>query len=114
MSLTKEDKLGPVMRMYDLIVERVNDRVEYFMGRVLTIVDAAISDPEQRKGLKDLIKGVAWEKSWHITSIGQIIKQFAVKYTKVEIPEEVRYFLENGEWKKTCMTPRDSQNYFPD
>lgn len=39
---------------------RLNDAIwknkERLMGQVLTIIDAAFSDPEQRKAVKDLVK----------------------------------------------------------
>lgn len=34
-----------------------NDDVNFTLGRVLTIVDASIADPVQRKAVKDLVKG---------------------------------------------------------
>lgn len=114
MSIKSEKELGPVMRLYDLIEEQVYSREQYLLGRVLTIIDASISDPEQRKGLKDLVKEVRADKSWHMLHIGNIIKQFIEKYSKVEISEEVKYFLANGEWKKSAGVSSSDQNYFPD
>lgn len=38
----------------------INDDQRYKLGRVLTIVDASISDPEQRKAIKDLVNSEWW------------------------------------------------------
>lgn len=37
-----------------------NAEKRYLLGLVLTIIDAAIADPDQRKAIKDLINGAAW------------------------------------------------------
>ena len=36
----------------------------YLLGRILTVVDAAIADPQQRKAIKDLMKG-EFNESWN-------------------------------------------------
>ena len=33
----------------------INDDQRFKLGRVLTIIDAVIADPEQRKAIKDLV-----------------------------------------------------------
>lgn len=38
----------------------INDGLSNRLGRVLTIIDASIADPEQRKALKDLIRDGWW------------------------------------------------------
>lgn len=38
----------------------INSVDRYKLGRVLTIIDASIADPEQRKAIKDLINGDWW------------------------------------------------------
>ena len=48
------DAIDPVVRY-----ERINTLV----GKVLSIIDAAISDPDQRKAVKDLAKGACW--NWY-------------------------------------------------
>lgn len=40
----------------------INDDQRFKLGRVLTIIDAAISDPEQRKAIKDLVNSEWWGK----------------------------------------------------
>ena len=40
----------------------INDDQRFKLGRVLTIIDAAISDPEQRKAIKDLVQNEWWTR----------------------------------------------------
>jgi hypothetical protein len=40
----------------------INDDRRYKLGRVLTIVDASIADPNQRKAIKDLVQGQWWSE----------------------------------------------------
>lgn len=41
----------------------INDDQRYKLGRVLTIIDASIADPEQRKAIKDLVNNEWWTRS---------------------------------------------------
>lgn len=60
-----------------LNLRKLNDRTStnihnyknYTVGRVLTVVDAAISDVEQRKAVKDLVTQAIWEGEYHTTGI---------------------------------------------
>lgn len=60
MSMSKSivDKLSTVIQ------DEVNMNVGYLKGRILTILDASIQDPEQRKALKDLVKQEIEETRW--------------------------------------------------
>lgn len=40
----------------------INDDQRFKLGRVLTIIDAAIADPEQRKAIKDLVNNEWWSR----------------------------------------------------
>lgn len=42
----------------------INDDDRHKLGKVLTIIDASISDPEQRKAIKDLINDSWWNKQY--------------------------------------------------
>jgi hypothetical protein len=52
----------------DLLSERVNmdiyEQRKHLLGKVLTVIDASISDPEQRKAAKDLINNAWYEGSY--------------------------------------------------
>lgn len=41
----------------------INAEERFKLGRVLTIIDAAISDPEQRKAIKDLVNNEWWNNN---------------------------------------------------
>lgn len=45
----------------------INAEERYKLGRILTVVDASISDPEQRKAIKDLINSQWWDRSYRAT-----------------------------------------------
>jgi hypothetical protein len=40
--------------------EYINEDQRYKLGRVLTIIDASIADPEQRKAMKNLVNNEWW------------------------------------------------------
>lgn len=50
------------------LCQRINDQLgsdkSYLLGRVKTVVDGAIQDPEQRRAVKDLIDTAFWQNSW--------------------------------------------------
>ena len=49
-------KLKPIYWLRNYLSENYQRKTDKFLGQVLTIIDAAISDKEQRKGIKDLIQ----------------------------------------------------------
>lgn len=46
-----------VYPFYTRTHEHCHEEVKYLLGRVLTIVDASITDPTANKAVKDLVKG---------------------------------------------------------
>jgi hypothetical protein len=58
-----EDTDGSKRISDDLIPVVSYDRINYLVGKLLTVVDASFSDMEQRKAVKDLIKQIPWD--WH-------------------------------------------------
>jgi len=104
------------MRLYDLIQREMVDGENYFLGKILTIIDASIPDAERRKGLKDLIKNARYEHpNWRLRRVAEIINQFGEKYSKVAASEEESYFLKKGEWPRDKeMAPPSNENYFPE
>lgn len=66
-------------KQLDLLSEKVNQDIyeqrKYLLGRILTVVDAVASDPEQRKAIKDVIQdlfhqGSYWNNiKWHFNEI---------------------------------------------
>jgi predicted kinase len=53
-----------------LLAEKINENVydqrKHLIGKILTIVDASFSDPEQRKAVKDMVNDAFYGPSyWH-------------------------------------------------
>ena len=49
-----------LQRFNEDLGQYINGEERYKLGRVLTIIDASIADPEQRKAIKDLINNEWW------------------------------------------------------
>lgn len=47
-----------VYRLVEWLQDEQSRNVSYFEGRLLTILDAVVSDPEQRKATKDLVRNL--------------------------------------------------------
>lgn len=57
----KEEPLRRVLQRFNEdLGTYINDDQRNKLGRVLTIIDASISDPTQRKAIKDLVQGQWW------------------------------------------------------
>lgn len=58
------DTLRPLLQAFNEdLGGYINDDQRYKLGRVLTIIDASIADPEQRKAIKDLVNNEWWAPS---------------------------------------------------
>ena len=73
-------KEQPLFQVRNLIWDNTRDEKRYVIGRILTIIDASISDQEQRKGIKDLIHQVSWGQEWREKELSEILLQFSEKY----------------------------------
>lgn len=49
-----------LQRFNEDLGQYINSDQRYKLGRVLTIIDASIADPEQRKAIKDLVNNEWW------------------------------------------------------
>lgn len=49
-----------LQRFNEDLGQYINAEERFKLGRVLTIIDAAIADPEQRKAIKDLVNNEWW------------------------------------------------------
>jgi hypothetical protein len=60
--------------------------ISHLEGRLLTIVDSSISDPVQRKAMKDLVTQAVWEKWFNIartqSELGVAQKSVVTESTK--------------------------------
>ena len=104
------------MRLNDLIRSEMFERENYLFGRIYTILDASISDSEQRKGLKDLVRQIREDINWNMRTVNRVIGQFGEKFYKGDFPEDERCYLKTGEWPKQEGEPNlpPTQNYFPE
>lgn len=81
-----EVKISPLFKLRNYIIDNKRDREKYLLGRVMTIVDASISDAEQRKGIKDLIKSEFYTET-HRGDIESILLEFVEKFAKDQAPK---------------------------
>lgn len=58
------NELRPMLQLFNENLSRyINDNERYKLGRVLTIIDASFTDPDQRKAVKDLVQNEWWNTS---------------------------------------------------
>ena len=56
--------LRPMLQHFNEELGRyINEKERFKLGRVLTIIEASFTDPEQRKAVKDLINDIWWGQS---------------------------------------------------
>ena len=67
--------MSKIYPAYEQCHNLLQDSHSYLLGRVLTVMDAAFSDPVQRKAVKDLIKS-EFNDSWVNGMRDVIISQF--------------------------------------
>ena len=75
---------------FELLSSRINREIHlqrsYKLGRVLTVVDASFSDPEQRKAVKDLVNDIFYSGSYW-NAIQEFLDEYAmgagIEVTKV-------------------------------
>lgn len=71
---------SPVYKLMEHILSHRNNLQKLWLGRVLTIVDASIQDPEQRKAVKDLVKNAFYESEGWSGTTQRALVDFADKY----------------------------------
>lgn len=81
-----EEKLKPIHWLRNYLTESIDHKQSIFLGQVLTIIDASISDKEQRKGIKDLIQN-EYYRDRRYAGIREIILEFCQKYCPETIPD---------------------------
>lgn len=110
-------KESPVITLRNLIDQEIYDLRSNLAGKVFTVVDASISDLEQRNGIKSLIKEVFYNNEsyykWVPYRIGRMLKEFNDKFAHLPLTPDDAKWLETGE----RATPKEmacpsSQNYF--
>jgi len=110
-------KESPVITLNNFISKELYEVRDDIMGKILTIIDASISDQEQRKGLKDIIRQSYDynELKWVRYRIGRMLREFNEKFAKLSLNPEEDKFLETGEYPSTEATQSlASPSYFPE
>jgi len=106
----------PMFKLKDVISEAIWDDKKYLLGRVLTIIDASIADPIQRKAMKDIIQDVFYEGTGRRWMILEVLSQFQDKFVKdnaiFQTKDEKDEFLE-GKERTTPQGERFAEDYFP-
>ena len=101
-------KFSPVVKFFHLVADIVHEIKINRLGRILTIVDACISDPEQRKGIKDLVENAYWSRHEQ-DDIKEVFRQFFQKYAQELIPkDDLSYWNDKGRERSK------NQDYFPE
>ena len=84
-------KLSPIFLLRNWILDTYREYTRYFLGRVLTILDASIQDKEQRKGIKDLIEDAfytSFKKRYPDREFKYILADWFEKYCPEQSPKE--------------------------
>ena len=95
------------------ITDAMWDDKKYLLGRVLTIVEASISDPMQRKAMKDIIHDAFYGHGGRRWIVLEAMKQFQDKFVKEDYKfkteDEQKEFMEN-----TVRTTPDGESFAED
>lgn len=68
-----------IVQLKDKILEAIYQNDNSRIGRILTVIDGCIADPEQRKAIKDLVKGSYWDEQFPGTrfyELNDILSEF--------------------------------------
>lgn len=93
-------KESPVISLKVLIDNEIWEFRDKLIGKILTIIDASISDQEQRKGLKSLMRQTGYDDEnikWFLRRIGKIILEFNSKFAKLGLEDKEKKYLDTGE-----------------
>lgn len=83
-----QEKLSPLFQLRNYILDFWRSDKRNFLEEVLTIVDASITDPQQRKGVKSLIQNVFYRENNHLEGNARIVLlEFVNKFCKDQKPE---------------------------
>jgi len=76
---------------------QINQIKSFCSGKMLTLVEAIISDKEQRKALKDIVRQSIWEKEFFSEEIADILLEFMEKYAPDVSREELYSWVNKKE-----------------
>lgn len=105
----------PLFQLKSIILNAMHEDKTYLLGRVLTIVDASVSDPQQRKAMKDIIQDAFYSTEGRRWLIVEALEQFSDKFCKESVlfktKEERDEFF--GNFPPT-PSEKVKENYFPE
>jgi len=77
-NLDKSPSINFNYKMYRMSTENG----EHILGKILTVIDSSISDPEQRKAMKNLIQSAYYDNRPAVHDFGEITRSFCEQYCK--------------------------------
>lgn len=91
-SLAESERITkhPAIVLRNLLIDLCDGDINRVLGHVLTVIDASISDSDQRKAVKDLIKNGTWNLSLFNQDSRQILYEFLETYcmnTRAELSD---------------------------
>lgn len=89
-----------------VIYSEIEARVQWLVGNLLTMIDATITDPIQRKAFKDLVKNKV--RDWQYEQVNAVIENvlnLMAKQLGDFIPERDRDGTENRQYVHSFTQP---------
>ena len=68
-NIEKDEPVAKFEMDFEFVFNNLRSHRKHIEGKVLTIIDASISDHEQRKAMKDLVRKAIWEEDGWIKSL---------------------------------------------
>jgi len=107
---TAGNNFNPLFKLRNIILDEWRDDKKYFLGRVLTIIDASIADVQQRKAIKDLVEQAFYEVNYREQTVREALISFAKKFAEDAMPnqEEIDIYFS----RCPSTTAENVPNYF--
>ena len=86
-------EIHPVEKLESRAIREINYLKEYLLGRTLTVIDASVSDPIQRKAQKDVIKEAFYSKEYFTDNVLTVFADYLRSLE--ELDEESQRFADS-------------------
>jgi len=77
MSKLNEEKKTLTYCVADWFQRNTQSMKNHWLGKFLTLIDASVSDPEQRKAIKDVLKSYFWEDSLETRYLNYLVGELS-------------------------------------